>query len=250
MYQQNKSDMFTNAVDIEQAQTLSVGIIPAARFAGAANTSANLPANATAVAYPSIGATGGTYLGSARPSTRGPGSGEQNDAIGVSYTLTTDGAGAVNSVTVNVTRPNGIPSPIVAAPSAPLNPGAGPNIGFSAQTIIFDTASLNAAFGIQNPAVTGLVTITLTGAEFQVPLSGTVAAGPPITEQVYEADPQSGGSSFDIYVGTAGIVRLELVGAPTNQFVLINAGIGPMNLQARKVYLGAATTAAGLLALY
>jgi len=250
MYQQNKSDMFTNAVSIEQAQTLTIGAIAAARYAGGANTSANLPLNATAVAYPSIGAAGGTYIGSARASITGPGSGEQNDAIGASYTLTTDGAGVVNSITVNRTRPDGIPSSIVAAPSTPLNPGAGPNIGFATNTIIFDTASLNTAFGVQTPAVAGSVTVTLTAAELQVPLSGTVAAGPPVTEQVYETDPQSGGSGFDIYVGTAGTIRLELVGAPTGQFVIIDAGIGAMNLQARKVYLGAVTTATGLLALY
>jgi hypothetical protein len=244
MYQQNQSDMFTNAVEVELAATLSNVTIPAARFAAGANTSANITANASAVAYPSIGAAaGGTFLGSARPSVRGVGTGEQNDRIGVSYTLVADANGIITSITPVQTRRNGNIQGAVT--SAPLNPGVGPNIGLG--TIIFDTACLIQAFGALTPAITGSVTCTMVAGDFQVPRSGTVAGA---VESVYEFDSRSGGDSFGVWIGVAGTIKLELAGAPANQFVTITAPVGPMDLQARKIYIGANTTATGILALY
>ena len=236
----------TNAVNIQVAATLANSVIAGARYAGGANTSANLPINSTAVAYPSIGAGGGTFLGSARPSTRGIGTGVQNGATGIAYTLTTDGTGTVNSITPVQTRPDGVF--LGAATNAPVNPGVGPNIGTANQTIIFDTACLNSAFGTQTPAVAGSVTVTLTAAELQIPQSGDGAAA--TTPSIYTADHLSGSDSFDLFIGVAGTIKVELAGSLTDNPVTMTVSTGILGMQIKKVYTDGVVTATGLVALY
>tara|TARA_R110002020_G_scaffold442994_1_gene654237 strand:- start:1083 stop:1820 length:738 start_codon:yes stop_codon:yes gene_type:complete len=245
MYQKSQDDVFTDAVDVTLSATLrapgaSAAGIPSGQFT---DTTANIAATAQKViAF----ASGGTFLGSAIPSTRGTGgaplltdTGSQMTRTGASYEIETDGAGAITNVRVVQTRPAG-------ATSAPTNPGAGPNLGANTQTIVFDATSLNNAFGQTN--ITGSLSIALAGTDLQPPTSGTDAG----TDGVYEADPQSNGS-FGLYVGATGDIKLELVGALTNQTVTIKsipAGT-ILPLQARKILIGdASTTASEILALY
>ena len=238
--------MFTQSIQIEASQTLSTGTVPAARYAAGANTSANLPADTTVIVYPTVG-NSGTYLGSLTKAstTQAPG------IAGSGYTLTSNAAGAISVINITTNRPNATPSPIVTALVAPLNPGAGPNMGFAAQTIKFDTASIIEAFGVQDPVITGTVTVTLVAEDFQAPVSGAVATGPPVTEQIYEVDPSiAGAKSFDVFIGVAGNIRIEMIDAPVGQFVILTAPVGVLNVKARKIYLGAVTTASGILALY
>jgi len=241
MYQKSQDDVFTDAVDVTLSATLrapgaSAAGIPSGQFT---DTTANIAATAQKViAF----ASGGTFLGSAIPSTRGTGgaplltdTGSQMTRTGASYEIETDGTGAITNVRVVQTRPAG-------ATSAPTNPGAGPNLGANTQTIVFDATSLNNAFGQTN--ITGSLSIALAGTDLQPPTSGT--------DGVYEADPQSNGS-FGLYVGGTGDIKLELVAALTNQTVTIKsipAGT-ILPLQARKILIGdAATTATEILALY
>ena len=245
MYQKSQDDVFTDAVDVTLSATLrapgaSAAGIPSGQFT---DTTANIAATAQKViAF----ASGGTFLGSAIPSTRGTGgaplltdTGSQMTRTGASYEIETDGTGAITNVRVVQTRPAG-------ATSAPTNPGAGPNLGANTQTIVFDATSLNNAFGQTN--ITGSLSIALAGTDLQPPTSGTDAG----TDGVYEADPQSNGS-FGLYVGATGDIKLELVGALTNQTVTIKsipAGT-ILPLQARKILIGdASTTASEILALY
>ena len=245
MYQQNLSDVFTNAVDIELSATLRA---PGATAAGipigqATDTTANIAATAqTVIAY----ASGGTFLGSAIPSTRGTGgaptladTAPQMIKTGAAYTIQTNGAGAITNIRVVQSRRSG-------ATTAPTNPGAGPNLGAATQTIVFDAASLNKAFGQTN--ITGGVSVALAAGDFQRPTSGFSTA----TNEVYEADQEIAGS-FGLYVGTTGDIMLELISAPVNQTVTIKsipAGT-VLPLLARKILVGnAATTASEILALY
>jgi len=243
MYQQNQGDMFTNAVDVLLAATLR-----SADLIGSSNStfSANLPASSTAVAY----AAGGTYLGSALASTRGPGAGVQNDRTGSAYRLTTNAGGAITAVLAIQDKRDGTTVGGIAT-SAPTNPGVGPNIATAAQTIIFDPQSIKDAFGVtlgtDGNAITGALTTTLQAGDLQPPRSGTVAGA---VESVYESDLRQGGGSFGIWIGTAGPIKLELAGAIANQTVIITAPAGAMGILARKIYIGANTTAAGILALY
>ena len=191
MYQKSQDDVFTDAVDVTLSATLrapgaSAAGIPSGQFT---DTTANIAATAQKViAF----ASGGTFLGSAIPSTRGTGgaplltdTGSQMTRTGASYEIETDGTGAITNVRVVQTRPAG-------ATSAPTNPGAGPNLGANTQTIVFDATSLNNAFGQTN--ITGSLSIALAGTDLQPPTSGTDAG----TDGVYEADPQSNGS-FGLY---------------------------------------------------
>ena len=245
MYQKSQDDVFTDAVDVTLSATLrapgaSAAGIPSGQFT---DTTANIAATAQKViAF----ASGGTFLGSAIPSTRGTGgaplltdTGSQMTRTGASYEIETDGTGAITNVRVVQTRPAG-------ATSAPTNPGAGPNLGANTQTIVFDATSLNNAFGQTN--ITGSLSIALAGTDLQPRTSGTDAG----TDGVYEADPQSNGS-FGLYVGGTGDIKLELVASLTNQTVTIKsipAGT-ILPLQARKILIGdAATTATEILALY
>ena len=245
MYQKSQDDVFTDAVDVTLSATLrapgaSAAGIPSGQFT---DTTANIAATAQKViAF----ASGGTFLGSAIPSTRGTGgaplltdTGSQMTRTGASYEIEADGTGAITNVRVVQTRPAG-------ATSAPTNPGGGPNLGAATQTIVFDATSLNSAFGQTN--ITGSLSIALAGTDLQPPTSGTDAG----TDGVYEADPQSNGS-FGLYVGGTGDIKLELVGALTSQTVtikIIPAGT-ILPLQARKILIGdAATNATEILALY
>jgi len=245
MYQKSQDDVFIDAVDVTLSATLrapgaSAAGIPSGQFT---DTTANIAASAQKViAF----ASGGTFLGSAIPSTKGTGgapaladTASQMTRTGASYEIETSALGAITNVRVVQTRPAG-------ATSAPENPGAGPNLGAATQTIVFDAASLNKAFGQTN--ITGSLSIALAGTDLQPPTSGTDAG----TDGVYEADPLSNGS-FGLYVGGTGDIKLELVGAVTNQTVTIKsipAGT-VLPLQARKILIGdAATTATEILALY
>jgi len=244
-YSKQTTDAFVNAVDVFSSATLrspgaSAAGIPVGQFT---DTTANIAATAQKViAY----ASGGTFLGSAIPSTRGAGgapllsdTASQMIRTGASYEIETNGAGAITNVRVVQTRPDG-------ATSAPTNPGGGPNLGAATQTIVFDATSLNSAFGQTN--ITGGLSIALAGTDLQPPTSGMDAG----TDGVYEADPSIGGS-FGLYVGGTGDIMLELINAIPNQTVTIKsipAGT-ILQIQARKILLGnAATTATEILALY
>lgn len=243
MYQQNQMGMFTNAVDILLSATLRSPESAAGLIASAASTLANLPVTVEDIVY----ASGGTFLGSAQSSTRGVGTGNQNDRFGASYRIRIDGAGTVDRIQVVQTRPNGTING--AAVAAPLNPGAGPNLGATGQTIIFDATAMSNAFGVQTPAITGILTITLLAGDLQPPYSGGTGAA---TDGIYEAEPNSGGG-FGIYVGVGGNIKAELVGAPANQTVtIVGIPVGTVvNGLFRKIYTtDAATTATGILALY
>jgi len=243
MYQQNQMGMFTNAVDVLLSATLRSPESAAGLIASSGSTLANLPVSREDIVY----ASGGTFLGSAQASTRGPGTGGQNDRIGTSYRIRIDNAGTVDRIQVVQTRPNGTING--AAVAAPINPGAGPNMGVIGQTILFDATAMSNAFGVQAPVITGLLTITLLAGDLQPPYSGGTGAA---TDGIYEAEPNSGGG-FGIYVGVGGNIKAELVGAPANQTVtIIGIPVGTVvNGLFRKIHTtDAATTATGILALY
>ena len=103
------------------------------------NTIAGLPASSTAIVY----ATGGTYPGAASIETVTT---PRGVTLGATFLVTTDGAGAVTSVTV-------------------VNQG--PNVGVAAQTIEFSLASLNLAFG--STGITGALTATIAGGDLDRP---------------------------------------------------------------------------------
>jgi len=233
-YQKNLSDGSTHAVAIETVATLrapgaSADGIPVGQFT---DTTANIAATAQVVtAY----ASGGTFLGSA--------ANVQNKQWGAYYTIETDGTGAIIKVRVVQTRPDGLNQG--AAPGAPANPGAGPNMGVATQTIVFSASDLNTAFGQTN--ITGTLSIALAGTDLQAPTTGADAG----TNAVYDADP--GYSGFGLYVGGTGDIKLEFAAAPPNQTVTIQsipAGT-TLSMLVRKVYTNdAATTASEMIALY
>jgi len=253
MYPQNQSTLYTNAVSLLTSATLrapgaSGAGIPAGQFG--LTLSGNLPVSATFTAF----ASGGTFLGSAQER---PTAGYQTKDIGTSYRLTTDGGGAITNVVVAQSRPNG--SAQEAAVTAPINPGAGPNMGVAAQTIIFNAASITSAIAAAglvstdgNP-ITGALTVTLAGTDLQRPFSGGTGAA---TDGVYEADLQSGAAAFGLYIdGAAGgsSIKVELAAAPPNQTITLSGILQGTTLDGlfRKVYTtDAATTATTIIALY
>lgn len=234
IYQKNLSDAATHAVSIATVATLrapgaSSAGIPVGQFT---DTTANIAATAqTVVAY----ASGGTFLGSA--------ANVQNKQWGAYYTIEADGTGAITNVRVIQTRPDGLNQG--AAVGAPLNPGAGPNMGANTQTIIFTASDLNTAFGQTN--ITGTLEIALAGTDLQAPTSGADAG----TNAVYEAEP--GFDGFGLYVGGTGDIKLEFTASPPNQTVTIQsipAG-STLDMLVRKVYTtDSATTATEMVALY
>ena len=249
MYPQNQSYQYTNAVSLLTSATLrapgaSGAGIPVGQFAS--TLSANIPVSTTVTAF----ASGGTFLGSAQEK---PTAGYQTKDIGTSYRLTTDGAGAITNVVVLQGRPDG--SAQEAAVTAPINPGAGPNMGIATQTIIFNAASITAAFinSSDGNAITGALTVTLAATDLQRPFSGGTGAA---TDGIYEADLQSGGSAFGLYIdGAAGgsSIKVELAAAPLNQTITLNGILQGTTLDGlfRKVYTtDAATTATTIIALY
>ena len=247
MFRQGTSTMYTNAVDVLLSATLRSPESAAGLIASSGSTLANLPASQEKIVY----ASGGTFLGSAQVSTRGPGTGAQNDRTGASYKIRIDNTGAVDRIQVVQTRPNGTLNN--AAVTAPINPGAGPNIGVVGQTIIFDATAMSNAFGVQAPAITGALTITLLAGDLQRPFSGGTGAA---KDGIYEGDLLSGGGTFGLNIdGAAGgsAVKVELASAPPNQTITIT-GIPPgttLDGLFRKVYTtDDATTATGIIALY
>jgi len=247
MYQQNQGDMYTNAVALLVSGTLRSPESAAGLIASAASNLANLPVSVEAVVY----ASGGTFLGSAQISTRGPGTGVQNDRIGASYRLRINAGGNVDRIQVVQTRPDGIINN--AAVTVPINPGSGPNMGVVGQTIIFDATAMSTAFGVQTTAITGALTITLLAGDLQRPFSGGTGAA---KDGIYEGDLLSGGGTFGLNIdGAAGgsAVKVELASAPPNQTITIT-GIPPgttLDGLFRKVYTtDDATTATGIIALY
>jgi len=233
-YQKNMIDASTHAVAIETVATLrapgaSAAGIPVGQFT---DTTANIAGTARIVtAY----ASEGTFLGSA--------ANVQNKQWGAYYTIEVDGAGAITNVRVVQTRPDGLNQG--AAPGAPANPGAGPNMGVATQTIVFSAADLNTAFGQTN--ITGTLSIALAGTDLQAPTTGADAG----TNAIYETE--AGFCGFGLYVGTTGDIKLEFAAAPPNQTVTIQsipAGT-TLSMLVRKVYTNdSATTASEMIALY
>ena len=249
MFRQGTSTMYTNAVDVLLSATLRSPESAAGLIASSGSTLANLPASQEKIVY----ASGGTFLGSAQVSTRGPGTGAQNDRTGASYKIRIDNTGAVDRIQVVQTRPNGTLNN--AAVTAPINPGAGPNIGVVGQTIIFDATAMSNAFGIQAPVITGALTITLLAGDLQRPFSG-VQTNAAAKDGIYEGDILSGGGTFGLNIDGAAAgsaVKVELASAPPNQTITIT-GIPPgttLDGLFRKVYTtDDATTATGIIALY
>jgi len=224
IYQKNLSDASTHAVAIEVVATLrapgaTAAGIPIGQFT---DTTANIAATAqTVTAY----ASGGTFLGSA--------SNAQNNQWGAYYTIEANGAGSITNVRVVQTRPDGLNQG--AAPGAPTNPGAGPNMAIAAQTVVFSASDLNTAFGQTD--ITGTLSIALAGTDFQAPTT----------------DAEPGYDGFGLYVGGAGDIKLEFSASPANQTILVKAvPVGTtLDMLVRKVYTNdSTTTASEMIALY
>jgi len=94
MYQKNQSDFTTSAIDLLLVSTLKAENIVLAN-AALASTVAGLPDNTTAIVY----ADGGTFTGSATKTALGT-------TAGALYQVTSDGNGAVASITVVTKGPN------------------------------------------------------------------------------------------------------------------------------------------------
>ena len=110
-YQNNFSDFAVSAIDMLAQKTLKAQNLSNL----SSNTTANIAANGVAIAY----ASGGTYTGAASSA----------QYTGAKFEITADGAGAVASIKVI---------------------DQGPNVGAATETIIFDAASLNLAYGVSN----------------------------------------------------------------------------------------------------
>jgi hypothetical protein len=173
MYQKNQSDFTTSAIDLLLASTLKAEDIQLAN-AALDSTVANLPASTTAIVY----ADGGTFTGSATKTALGT-------TAGALYQVTSDANGAVASITVVTTGPNS---------------AAGKNITFSA-------TALTQAFGVQDPAITGVITYGPLAANLEPPSTN-------FTQQ-----------PVALYVGVAGDITLTLASDSTEvKFVGVAAG--------------------------
>ena len=198
MYQKNQSDFTTSAIDLLLVSTLKAETVLLAN-AALASTVANLPASTTAIVY----ADGGTFTGSATKTALGT-------TAGALYQVTSAADGTVASITV-VTK--------------------GPNFA-AGKTIIFSATALIQAFGVQDPAITGVITYTPATANLEVPSTN-------FTQQ-----------PVALYVGVAGDITLTLASDSTEvKFVGIAAGTF-LDVLCTSVNLAAAgTPASGLLAL-
>ena len=199
MYQKNQSDFTTSAIDLLLVSTLKAENIVLAN-AALASTVAGLPDNTTAIVY----ADGGTFTGSATKTALGT-------TAGALYQVTSDGNGAVASITV-VTK--------------------GPNFA-AGKTITFSATALTQAFGVQDPAITGVITYTPdTATNLELPSTN-------FTQQ-----------PVALYVGVAGDITLTLASDSTEvKFVGVAAGTF-LDVLCTSVNLAAAgTPASGLLAL-
>jgi len=199
MYQKNQSDFTTSAIDLLLASTLKAETIDLAN-AALDSTVANLPASTTAIVY----ADGGTFTGSATKTALGT-------TAGALYQVTSDANGAVASITV-VTK--------------------GPNSA-AGKTIIFSATALIQAFGVQDPAITGVITYTPdTAANLEVPSTN-------FTQQ-----------PVALYVGVGGDITVTLASDSTEvKFVGVAAGTF-LNVLCTSVNTAAAgSPTSGLLAL-
>jgi len=174
MYQKNQSDFTTSAIDLLLVSTLKAETIDLAN-AALDSTVANLPASTTAIVY----ADGGTFTGSATKTALGT-------TAGALYQVTSDANGAVASITVVTTGPNSA----------------------AGKTIIFSATALTQAFGVQDPAITGVITYTPdTAANLEVPSTN-------FTQQ-----------PVALYVGVAGDITVTLASDSTEiKFVGVAAG--------------------------
>ena len=173
MYQKNQSDFTTSAIDLLLVSTLKAQNILLTDNA-LASTVANLPTSTTAIVY----ADGGTFTGSATKTALGT-------TAGALYQVTSDANGAVASITVVTTGPNS---------------AAGKDITFSA-------TALTQAFGVQDPAITGVITYGPLAANLEPPSTN-------FTQQ-----------PVALYVGVAGDITLTLASDSTEvKFVGVAAG--------------------------
>ena len=148
MYQKNQSDFTTSAIDLLLVSTLKAETIVLAS-AALASTVAGLPASSTAVVY----ADGGTFTGSATKTSLGT-------TTGALYQVTSAADGTVASVTVTNQGPNSA----------------------AGKTIIFSSTALIQAFGVQDPAITGVITYTPgAGANLNLTYTGAVFTSGPST---------------------------------------------------------------------
>ena len=147
MYQKNQSDFTTSAIDLLLASTLKAETIDLAN-AALTSTVANLPASTTAIVY----ADGGTFTGSATKTALGT-------TAGALYQVTSAAGGTVASITVVTTGPNSA----------------------AGKTITFSSAALTQAFGVQDPAITGVITYTPAGAAESLTYAGAVFTTGPST---------------------------------------------------------------------
>jgi len=199
MYQKNQSDFTTSAIDLLLVSTLKAETVLLAN-AALASTVANLPASTTAIVY----ADGGTFTGSATKTALGT-------TAGALYQVTSAATGGtVASITV-VTK--------------------GPNFA-AGKTIIFSATALTQAFGVQDPAITGVITYTPATANLEVPSTN-------FTQQ-----------PVALYVGVGGDITVTLASDSTEvKFVGVAAGTF-LNVLCTSVNTAAAgSPTSGLLAL-
>ena len=135
MYQKNQSDFTTSAIDLLLVSTLKAETVLLANAALASNV-ANLPASSTAIVY----ADGVTFTGSATKTALGT-------TAGALYQVTSAADGTVASITIVTKGPNS---------------AAGKDITFSA-------TALTQAFGVQDPAITGVITYGPLAANLELP---------------------------------------------------------------------------------
>jgi len=191
-YQNNFSDFAVSAIDMLAQKTLKAQNLSNL----SSNNTANIAANGVAIAY----ASGGTYTGSASSA----------QYTGAKFEITADGAGAVASIKVI---------------------DQGPNVGAATETIIFDAASLNLAYGVSN--ITGSVTATLAGSDLEVP-SGVFNGRLP-----------------SVYVGSNGNLKVTLA-EDTNPITLTGLTANTfVPVTCKQIFnTDAATTVTNLVALF
>ena len=191
-YQNNFSDFAVSAIDMLAEQTLKAQNLSNL----SSNTAASAPLTTTAIAY----ASGGTYTGAASNAQH----------TGAKFLITSDGAGAIASV-------------------KPIDQG--PNVGTSGETIIFDTASLNLAFGVST--ITGAVTATLAGGDLEKP------------------NGDFDGRLPSIYVGSSGNVKVTLA-EDTNAITITGLTANTfLPITCKTIHnTDAATTVTSLIALF
>jgi len=198
MYQKNQSDFTTSAIDLLLVSTLKAETVLLAN-AALASTVANLPASLTAIVY----ADGGTFTGSATKTSLGT-------TTGALYQVASAADGTVASITVIDQGPNSA----------------------AGKTITFSATALTQAFGVQDPAITGVITYTPAAGNLELPSTN-------FTQQ-----------PVALYAGVGGDITLTLASDSTEvKFAGVAAGTF-LDVLCTSVNVGAAgTPASGLLAL-